>query len=105
MISIVLYDDNSLLRIATKAMKYFSNRDFRTTDDSIWIEGLYLRFYSNMITFNGYSTAFPKENIYKCLNYILSGEEVFVMDENKKIYLSDVNESTNFYKIFCGEVV
>lgn len=107
MINIVLFNDESVIRIATKAINYLSNSfSLRITKDAIWIDGLYLRFYDRLITLNDYSSAFSKKDIINCLNYILSGEEVFISNDNQnKIYISVVNASTNFDEIFCGDVV
>lgn len=107
MINVVLFNDESVLRIATKAIKYLSNSSgLRITKDTIWIDGLYLRFHDRLITLNDYSSTFSEKDIINCLNYILSGEEVFVTDTNQnKIYINAVNASTNFDEIFCRDVV
>ena len=82
MINIVLFDEESIIRVATKAINYFSSdSSVRITEDTIWVNGLYLR-------------------------YILSDEEVFISSTNqKRIYIDTVNAATNFDIFFCEEVV
>lgn len=107
MINIVLFDNESIIRIADRAIKYFSSRcSLRTTEDTIWIDGLYLRFYPQLITLNAYNPTILKEDIFEFLSYILSGEEVFVTDGNQnRIYISVVDSSTDFDAILFREVV
>lgn len=107
MINIVLFDEESIIRVATKAINYFSSdSSVRITEDTIWVNGLYLRFYSKLITMNVYSPIFSKDNIQSCLSYILSDEEVFISITNQKmIYIDTVNAATNFDIFFCEEVV
>ena len=107
MINIILFDDESIIRIANRSVKYFSSMcGYRTTKDTIWVNGLYLRFYSKLITLNAYSSTFQKKDVFDCLSYILSGEEVFLTDINqKRTYISVVNSSTDFDAILFREVV
>ncbi len=107
MVNIVLFDDQSVDRVAAKAMAYFStNYNLRITEDTIWADGLYLRFYPKLITLNIYDPTLIKDDIYHSLNSILSDEEVFITDgKQKKIYIDSVNASTDFDSILKREVV
>lgn len=103
MINIVLYNENSVINIAKRATKYLSKQAlFRTTSDSIWISGLYLKFSSNLIVANNFATdKYSQKQLCDCLLYILEGEEVFVSSEKyKKKYIETVSCSTDFDNIF-----
>ena len=107
MINIVLFDNNAILRIATKAIEYVSkNYKLITTTDTIWFNGLYLKFSNRIITLNTYDRTYSNEEINKYLNYILMGEEVYVANVSQEgIYIRSVNSSTNFDSILFREVV
>ena len=107
MINIVLFDNNAILRIATKAIEYMSKKgNLQTTNDTIWFNGLYMKFSSRIITLNAYNRVYSIEAINKYLNYILMGEEVYVTNVSQKgIYVSSVNSSTNFDSILFIEEV
>ncbi|MBQ4517682.1 MAG: hypothetical protein II997_03745 [Clostridia bacterium] len=108
MINIVLYDEESIVRIAERVMIFFSNeKDMRTTNDTVWLKGAYFRFRSRSITINLYDNNFLlKDNILKSLNYILSGEEIYISNScQKKEYFNFVNSSTNFDTFFADCVV
>lgn len=107
MINIVLFNDESIIRVASKAINYFSTDcSIHTTEDTIWVNGLYLRFYPKLITLNAYSSTFSKDDIYNCLSFILSNEEVFITTSNqKRLYIDTVDVTTNFDAIFGEEVI
>lgn len=107
MINIVLFDDESVIRVATNAINYFStDYSMRTTKDTIWVNGLYLRFYSKLITLNAYNSTFSNDDICNCLSFILHNEEVFITNrEQKRIHIDAVGATTNFDAFFCEEVV
>lgn len=103
MINIVLFDEKSLVRIGKKAMKFFSDyNSLRTTENTIWLNGMYLRFYSTSITVNLFNpTAFSHNYIIKCLEYILNGEEVFISAGPQiSKYINVVDQSTSFDLFF-----
>ena len=51
MVNIVLFDEESIIRIGKKAMEFFSGYSgLRTTENTIWLNGMYLRFYPKLIT-------------------------------------------------------
>lgn len=105
MINIVLYDDKSIIRIAKKVKKYFSNYKFlQVTKDTIWLQGVYFWFCPRIITVNVFNSKFFSwDKIYDCLKYALYGEEVFVFDNSKnKKYINFVNSSTNLDIIFTN---
>ncbi len=108
MINVVLYDESSVINIAKKAWSYFNDKDdFRTTRDTIWVNGLYLKFSPQLLTINTFNCRrySPKE-LYDCLSYILDGEEIFISCEEKKSkYVEKVNVTTNFDKILAIEGV
>ena len=105
MINIVLFDEESIIRIGKKAMEFFSDYSgLRTTENTIWLNGMYLRFYPKLITVNSFNpTVFPHEHLIKCLSYILNGEEVFVSAarQNSK-YIDSVNQATCFDSFFVN---
>lgn len=99
MINIVLFDEEAIIRIGKKAMEFFAGHvDLRTTENTIWLNGMYLRFYPKLITVNSFNpTVSPYEHLVKCLSYILNGEEVFISAgrQNSK-YIENVNQTTCF---------
>ena len=105
MINIVLFDEESVIRIGKKAMAFFSEHtSLRTTENTIWLNGLYLRFYPKLITVNSFNPAvLPHEHLMECLSYILNGEEVFVSAgrQNNK-YIKSVNQTTCFDSFFAN---
>lgn len=105
MINIVLFDEKSIIRIGKKAMEFFNGYvDLRTTEDTIWLNGMYLRFYPKLITVNPFNPAiFSHERLVKCLSYILNGEEVFISAgrQNSK-YIETVNQTTRFDSFFVN---
>ena len=51
MLNVVFYNSEAVIRVAEKAMKYFAGHvGLRTTVDTIWFNGLYLKFYPRMVT-------------------------------------------------------
>lgn len=103
MINIVLFNDESVIRIAERAKDYFSEFDgFRIRDDIIWLKGFYLKFSPTIITVNTINSNFCFNNsIYEGFKYILYGEEVYL--SNSKLegeYIKKVNSSTLFDSLF-----
>ena len=97
MINIVLYDDMSIIRIAQRAVELFSgHRGFRTTSDTIWLNGMYLKFKPKMLILNVFeSKALPEAEIIQCLKDVLLGEEVYVSDNCRvQKYIGKVDCST-----------
>lgn len=100
MINVVLFDEESIIRIAQRAKVYFSNYiDLRVNSDTIWVKGLYIKFYPRQIIVNTfYPTTFTLSDIFNCLTYVLDGEEVFISDDkHKREYIDAVNAQTNFH--------
>ena len=59
MLNVVFYNSEAVIRVAEKAMKYFAGHvGLRTTVDTIWFNGLYLKFYPRMVTVNTYGSLF-----------------------------------------------
>lgn len=99
MINVILYDDKSIIRIAQRAVELFSDYGgFRTTRDTIWISGMYLKFAPRMLMFNIFdSSDFSDDEIIECLRKLLFGEEVYVSDNFQfQKYIDEVNDSTDF---------
>ena len=99
MINVVLYDDNSIIRIAQRAVELFSDYGgFRTTKDTIWISGMYLKFAHRMLVLNIFDdSSFSDDEIIECLRKVLFGEEVYVSDNCQfQKYIEEVNTSTDF---------
>lgn len=99
MINIVLFDEKATVRIARKAMEFFADYDgLRTTNDTIWLNGLYLKFCPRLIKLNLYNcTKFPITTVDECLKYILDKEEVFLSnDRGANEYVNTVIPTTNF---------
>lgn len=80
MLNVVFYNSEAVVRVAEKAMKYFAGHvDLRTTVDTIWLNGLYLKFYPRMMTVNTYgSSPFSIQKVRDCLRFILKDEEVYI---------------------------
>lgn len=106
-ISIVLFDDESLYRVARRATKFFSKYEgFRTTNDSIWVRGLCLSFSPGLVILNDYNSVLSKENMNECLNFILDGEEICISNMiNRNIYINCVTEALDFDQIFAKTMV
>ena len=107
-INIILYDSNSTIRIAEKAINYLSSHmNFRISGNTIWTNGLYLRFSSNAIIMNAYnSNRYSSKDLYDCLRKILDGEEVFLSNQDDfRQYIDNVNYLTTFDKFFSKEGV
>lgn len=106
MVNIVLYDDESVVRIAQRAVRCFSNyRGFRTTKDTIWLKGMYLKFAPRMLTLNIFDANALSENvIIGCLKDVLLGEEVYISDDYSfQKYIDRVKSSTNLENVLCGD--
>ena len=105
MISIVLYDDESIIRIADRTIRYFAPHNMlRITEESIWLSGLYFYFRPRQILVNQFDpTVFSKEQLIECLTYVLNGERISIFGnkQNKK-YIDNVNSKTNFDSIFAN---
>ena len=80
MLNVVFYNSEAVIRVAEKAMKYFAGHvGLRTTVDTIWFNGLYLKFYPRIVTVNTYgSSPFSIQEIRDCLQFILKDEEVYI---------------------------
>lgn len=94
MISIVLFQEGSMLRIAKKTVKYFSEiNQLRVSENTLWLEGGYIKFSPQLITINQI-----RPNVYNLQDYltqILSGEEIYISnDTNGGHYFRSVNSST-----------
>ena len=105
MIDVILYDSTSIIRIAQRAVEYFSNYDgFRTTKDVIWLKGMYIKFAPDMLVLNVFdSNVFSDDNIIDCLRNVLSGEEVYVSDNyHFQKYIAKVDLLTDFKDTLQG---
>ncbi len=108
MISIVVFDSEAVIRIAKRTAKYFSDcKEFSVSDDTLWLSGLYIKFYPRMITVNVFNTTlFSIEDIFKCLKYILKDEEVFISDYRRgEMYIDSVNAQTSFDQLLSNTAV
>ncbi len=106
MVNIVLYDDESVVRIAQRAAKRFSNyKGFRTTKDTIWLKGMYLKFAPRMLILNIFNeNALSEDIITGCMKDVLLGEEVYISDDySYQKYIDRVKSSTNLESVFCGD--
>lgn len=106
MINVILYDENSIIRIAQRAVEFFSDYGgFRTTRDTIWITGMYLKFAPRMLILNIFdSSDFSDDDIIECLRKVLLGEEVYVSDNCQfQKYIDKVNASTDFQIASYGD--
>lgn len=105
MINIVLFDEKATVRIAKKAMEFFSDyNDLRTTDDTIWLNGLYLKFCPRLIKFNLYNcTKFPIATVDECLKYILDKEEVFLSNERGNNKYVNTVVPTAYFDVFSRD--
>lgn len=97
MINIVLFNEEPVIRIAQRAMEYFSSYDdLRTTENTIWLDGLYLRFYPKLITINAFNPSkYPSKDVAVFLKNILVGEEIFILskEQNNK-YIENADSLT-----------
>lgn len=103
MINIVLFNDESIVRIAEKAVSIFSSFDgFRTSRDAIWLNGIYLRFTPRLISLNSYGfNNHIDKDVYSGLKEMLHGEEVWLSDEKQRgRYYKNVDASTDFDSVF-----
>lgn len=107
MISIALYNSRSTIRIVKRALAFLSKYSaFRTTEDTIWVDGLYISFSPKMITVNNYSNSMSKKTVADCLNYILDGEEIFVPCKYPSTgYYGCVDAKTNFVDILTQKQI
>lgn len=99
MINIVLYNDESIIRIVQRAIRLFSNyKEYRTTRDTIWLNGMYLKFTPKMLILNIYDTnIYSIDEVISYLKKILLGEEVYISDNHQfQKYIDKVNYSTVF---------
>lgn len=106
MISVILYDDESIVRIAQRAVELFSNYGgFRTTSDTIWLKGMYLKFAPRMLVLNVFdSNAFSEDKMTECIKNVLLGEEVYVTDNRQfQKYIGEVNVTTEFGVLTYGD--
>jgi len=108
LINIVFFDDESIIRTATRIMTYFKNdTSVRTTNDTIWLKDMHFRFHTRTLTVNFVNTnSFSKKRILECFNSLLDGEEIFVTDEFlRKKYINSVNIKTKFDEFFVDCMV
>lgn len=107
MINIVLFNDESVLRIARRAISFFSDfKGFRTSEDIIWLNGVYVKFSPRLITLNSSKSNKCTNNISSFwLNKILHGEEIYISDDKQRgMYIQSVGPSTAFDSIFTDQV-
>lgn len=105
MINIVLFDDESVIRIAKRAISFFSNFEgFRTSEDIIWLNGVYVKFSPRLITLNSSKSNNCTDNeIYCGLKKILHGEEIYLSDDKQRNkYIKSVDSSTAFDSFFTN---
>lgn len=106
MINVILYDDKSIVRIAQRAVEYFSSYgEYRATRDTIWLKGMYIKFAPRMLILNVFdSNRFSENDITECLKNILLGEEVYVFDNCQlQKYIGEVNALTDFKVASYGD--
>lgn len=106
MISVILYDNESIVRIAQRAVEIFSDYEgFKTTRDTIWLKGMYLKFAPRMMILNVFdSNVLSVDEIIKCIKNVLFEEEVYVTDNCRfQKYIDKVNESTEFDVVIYGD--
>lgn len=99
MINVILYDDKSIIRIAQRTVEYFSNYgEYRTTRDTIWVKGMYIKFAPRMLILNVFDqNVFAENEMTECLKYVLCGEEVYVSDNCRfQKYIDKVDASIDF---------
>lgn len=103
MVDIVLFNNDSTLRVADRALRFFSGVDIVTTEDTIWVKGLYLRFYPEFISVNLYNPLFfSHEKMFECLQYILEGEEAYLdTNTNRKKYFKCISRETDIASLFA----
>ena len=104
MINIVLYDNNATLRIASNAIRYFSyDSSLHTNQDTIWINGMYIRFQPRLITINIHNKhLFTPQNICDFLKSILIDEEICISSSKcGPQYINSVTMTTAFDNIRC----
>ena len=103
MINIVLFNDESVLRIAKRAVAVFSGYEgYRTSENIIWLNGFYVKFLPKIITLNFSQTNHRFDNdIIHGLKTILYGEEVYLSDDKRRSkYYKSVESSTLFDSFF-----
>lgn len=99
LINVFLYDNNSVIRIAERATKVFSDfLGYRVTSNTVWFNGMYLKFADKMLVLNVFnSNVVSEDEITEHLKKILLGEEVYISNNyQSEKYIEKVNDSTVF---------
>lgn len=101
MIKIILYKNKSLLKIVRRIVNAFSKySEVRTTEKSLWLNGLFFEFKPHSITINPFDKkSLNHYDIIKKLPNILEGEEICITCPNHYQYIKSVNSSTDFASI------
>lgn len=104
MISIVLYNLDSIANVTIRVLDYLHKNNYsilRTTEDTIWLNGLYIKINlkKKIITINNYNNLMSKQEIVDLLKYVFKGEEISVCVGEKTIYYKYVDKNTDFLDV------
>lgn len=96
MIKIVLFNKDSMIRIAKRTKRYFKGtQNMRGLKNILWLEGGYIKFTPRLITINQI-----KPDVYDLQDYlkeVMKNEEIYISDDktNGK-YIEEVKNDTSF---------
>ena len=98
MISISLFNESSVYRIAGKASRILSEqKNLRISDDKIWLDGMYIKFSPRLIAINVFNPLLYTGNLQDIIKQMLIGEEVYISSDNDwNKYIELVDSSTVF---------
>lgn len=98
MISISLFNESSVYRIAGKAAQILSEqKNFRIFDNKIWLDGIYIKFSPRLIAINIFNPHLSTGNLQDIIKQMLIGEEVYISSDNDwNKYIELVDSSTVF---------
>lgn len=101
MINIVLFNSDSITNITIRVLDYLHENNYsilRTTEDTIWLNGLYIKFNprKKLITINNYNSLMSNQELVALLKHILKGEEISVRIENNIKYYKCIDNNTDF---------
>lgn len=98
MVNVIVYDKNSISRIAKRTLDFFSNeKSAHATKNFLLLNGIYFRFHTNSVTINAFNQKrYSKNEITDCLYYIFKNEEIHISNETTTKYIKQLTSPTCF---------
>lgn len=104
MITVVLFNLESISNVTIRVFDYLHEFNYiilRTTQDTIWLNGLYIKFNikKKLVIINNYNNLMSKQEIADLLKSIFKGEEISLTITNNVKYYKCVDKNTDFMEV------